>query len=314
MPLEQCKDTLTFDNDVTKTDYLAISSILSLVNRENYDEAKTKWSGTIPEYFSGNFDDFKVQRSNFTMLFSEINFASMSSQHFKRALSPDAAKNYAACIAAGENNPIIAWVEKYDANFVHMATQNRMTDMTVRCSVVGGAQPVEAASELVTGASEILVFPWIPRTGLTVSINVKNVSSGNTLKGITIQVPPIIHLEKHQEIRKSSVVIRAGAGGDGSTAGSPAYGTGAIVADLGFSIRPETLTRTPADWVGGLLPTFAWVPIQLYDKVVRYEGRVTHAEADNGDEQRNVDYTFTVDTVREYLVEVGAAPTETANQ
>ncbi len=314
MPLDQCKATLTFDSEVTNTDYLAITSILSLVNRENYDEAKTKWAATIPEYFTGSFDDFKIQRSKLTALFSEINFASMSAQHFKRALSPAAAKNYASCIAAEQNDPIVAWVEKYDDKFVHITTQNRMTDVKVRCKVVGSIQPVDSASELVTGASEILVFPWVPRDGITISMNVKNVSTDNTLKGVVIQIPPVIYFQKRQEIRKKSVTIRAGAGGDGSTAGSPAYGTGVISADLGFSIRTETLTRTPDDWVGGLLPTFAWVPIQLNDKVVRYEGRVTHAEADNGDTQRNVDYTFTVDTIREYLVEVEAAVGAIANQ
>lgn len=304
MPLEDCKETLTFDNEVTSVDYLAISSILSLVNRENYDEAKTNWSATIPEYFTGTFDEFKVARSKLTTLFSEINFLSLSSQHFRRVLSPDAAKNYAACVAARANDPIVTWVERHDDNFVHVATRNLMTDVKVLCKVVGAAQPVDSPSELVTGASENLVFPWIPRNGLTVSINVKNVATGNTLKGVSIQIPPVIYFEKRQEIRKKSVVIHAGAGGDGSTAGSPAYGTGAIAADPGFSIRTETLTRTPADWEGGLLPTFAWVAIQLFDKIVRYEGRVIHAEADNGDTQRNVDYSFTVDTIREYLVEI----------
>ncbi|KAB8038473.1 hypothetical protein [Janthinobacterium aquaticum] len=308
--MNDCKDTLTFDSEVTTTDYLAISSILSLVSRENYDEVKTKWNAIIPEYFTGNFDDFKVARSKLTMLFFELNYTSLSAQHFKRALSPDAAKNYAACVAESANDPIVAWVEKYDDNFVYITTQNRMTDVRVLCKVVGSNQPVAEPSTLVTGASEILVFPWVPRKGITVSVNVLNVATENNLKGVIIQIPPIIYFEKRQEVIKKAVVIHAGAGGHGSTAGSPAYGSGAIVADLGFSIRPETLTRTPADWVDGLCPTFAWVPIQIHDKIVRYEGRVTHAEADNGDTQRNVDYTFTVDTVREHLVEISSAAAE----
>lgn len=301
--MDDCKDTLTFDTEIIKSDYLALTSILSLVNLENYEEAKQKWSASIPDYFSGNFDSFSLQRSHLTTLFTEINFVSTTGEHFRRALSPSAEKNYAECIASKSNDPIVAWVEKYDDKFINIATQNRMTDVKVLCRVVGGTQPVDAPTKLVTGASEILAFPWIPRNGITVSINVKNVATGNTLKGVVIQIPPVIRFELREEMRWKSVVIRAGAGGDGSTAGSPLYGSGALSADLGFTIHPETLMQSPPSGQGGLTPSLQWTEIKVGDRIVRYEGQVTHAEADNGDTQRIVDYTFSVQTTREYLVE-----------
>lgn len=311
--MEDCKGTLTFDTDIVKSDYLALTSILSLVNRDNYDEAKQRWSASIPDYFSGNFDSFSLQRYHLTALFSESKFVTTTGQHFRRALSPDAAKNYATCIASKSEDPIVAWVEKYDDKFINITTQNQMTDVKVLCRIVGGTQPVDAPSELVTGASEVLAFPWIPRDGITIAINVKNAMSGNTLKGVVIQIPPVIHFELRQETKWKSVVIRAGAGGDGSTAGSPLYGNGALTADLGFEIHPETLQQTPPAGAGGLTPTLRWTEIKTGDRVVRYEGQVTHAEADNGKTQRIVDYTFSVQTTRDFLVEVGAPPVAAQN-
>lgn len=303
--MNDCKDALTFDTNAVKSDYLALSSILSFVSRDNYDEAREKWGATIPEYFSGDFESFSTKRSRLTTLFAESNLVAISGEHFRRTLSPDAARNYAECLASQSDDPIVAWVSEYNDEYVVITTQNRMTDVKVLCRVVGNTQPVEPSTELVTGASEALAFPWIPRNGLTVSINVKNVASGNTLKGVVIQVPQIIKFEQRQETRLKSVVIRAGAGGDGSTAASPLYGNGALIADLGFTIHPETLVQAPPSGQGGLTPTLQWTAIKAGDQIVRFEGQVTHAEADNGDTQRIVDYTFSVVTTREYLVESG---------
>lgn len=303
--MNDCKDALTFDTEFLKTDYLAMSSVFSLITRDNYDEAKQKWGASVPGYFTGDFDSFSIKRSQLTEMFSESSLVATSGQHFRRALSPDAAKNYAACLAKDSSDPIVAWVESSDETSIQIKTLNRMTDTTVHCSIVGGTQPTNKPSNLVTGAEEVLDFGWIPRNGVTVSINVKNVATDNTIKGVVVRVPPVIKFERRTETRAKSVVIRAGAGGQGSTAGSPLYGSGALVADLGFSIKSETLEQSPASGVGGLVPTIQWTPILSANRIVRLEGQVTHAEADQGKDQRIVDYTYTVQTTRDYLVETG---------
>ena len=157
--MDECKDTLTFDTEVTKTDYLALQSMLSLVSAGNYTEAKQNWSATVPDYFTGDYDAFQRKRTQLMALFTTSNITVAPGEHFRRALSADARANYAACVAAKSNLPIAAWVDSFDDTTIVVKVANMMVDTSVAIKVVGQPQPTEAPANLGTNADQALEWP-----------------------------------------------------------------------------------------------------------------------------------------------------------
>jgi hypothetical protein len=302
--MDDCKDTLTFDTEITKSDYFALTSILSLVTKDNYEEAKSKWGASVPDYFSLDFDSFSRKRERLTQMFSLANITVTSSEHFRRALSPDAAKNYASCMAEKANKPIVAWVESYDEATILVATMNRMADTTVQCQAVGNPKPTNEPSKLTTNAKEILEFPWVPRSGATITLNVKNVTTGNVLDGVVLKLAPIRKLEKRTETRELLGTITCGAGGHGSTTANQIYGNVSFVADPSFAIDPDTVREISSTGGGLIRKDIQWIAKIVDGRVVRLDSSIKGAEADNGNTQRIMTFTFSVQQSRDYLVEI----------
>ena len=301
--MDDCKDTLTFDTEVTKSDYFALTSILSLVTKDNYEEAKEKWGAVVPDYFSLDFDSFSRKRERLSQMFSQANITVTSSDHFRRALSPDAAKNYAACMAEKGSKPIVAWVEAYDEATILVSTMNRMPDTIVQCQAVGSPKPTNEPSKLVTNAKEILEFPWTPRSGATITLNVKNMTTGNVLDGVVLKVAPIRKLEKRTETRERLGTITCGAGGFGSTTANQIYGNASFVADANFAIDPDTVKEVSHTGGGLIRKDVQWIAKIVDGRVVRLDSSIKGAEADNGNTQRIMTFTFSVQQNLDYLVE-----------
>jgi hypothetical protein len=53
-----CDNALKFDTTAFNSDFATRYSVLQRVNSSNYEEAKSSWGISVPEYFSGNFDQF----------------------------------------------------------------------------------------------------------------------------------------------------------------------------------------------------------------------------------------------------------------
>lgn len=301
--MDDCKDTLTFDTEITKSDFFALSSILSLVTKDNYEDAKQKWGASVPEYFSLDFDSFTKKRERLNQMFAQANITISSTEHFKRALSPDAAKNYATCMATKSNKPIAAWVEAQDETTVIVATLNRMADTIVQCVAIGNPKPINEPSKLVTNAKELLEFPWDPKKGATITLNVKNASTGNGLDGVVLSIPPIRKLTMKSEFRELSTTVQCGAGGNGSTTDNQIYGNSSFVADPGFSIDPDSIKEVSHTGDGLIRKTILWIPKVVDGRVVRLDSDIQKSEADNGHTQRIMTFTYTVQQHKDYLVE-----------
>ena len=301
--MDDCKDTLTFDTEVIKADFFALSSVLSLVTKENFEESKQKWGASVPDYFSLDFDSFAQKRERLNEMFTQANITISSSDHFKRALSPDAAKNYATCMATKSNKPIAAWVEGHDETTVLVATMNRMADTTVQCIAVGNPKPVNEPSKLVTNAKEILEFPWDPKEGATITLNVRNATTGNILDGVVLSIAPIRILKKKSETSQLSTTIRCGAGGQGSTTNNQIYGNSSFVAEPGFSIDPDSVQEVSHTGEGLVRKNVLWVPKVVDGRVVRLDSDIKPSEADNGHTQRIMTFTYTVQQHKDFLVE-----------
>lgn len=302
--MDDCKDALTFDTEITKSDYFALSSILSLVTKDNYEEAKQKWGASVPEYFSLDFDSFSRRRERLSEMFKEANITITSTEHYKRALSPDAAQNYATCMATKGNKPLIAWLESYDESTFQIATVNRMPDTTVLCEIIGNPKPANQPRKLITNAKQLLEFPWTPKEGASVTINVINVATDNVLDGVVVKLAPIKKVERKTEYRTLTGTIRCGAGGHGSTTMNQIYGNTSFVADPGFSIIPDSVKETKVISGYGLIrKDVQWIAKIVDGRVLRLDSNIKGSEADQGKEQRIMEFEYQVQAGRDYFVE-----------
>jgi hypothetical protein len=304
--MEDCKDTLTFDTLTTKNDFMSQLSILSLVTADNYEEAKQKWSATVPGYFDGDYDSFLRKKSHLSDMFSLSNIEVSHQEYFQHTLSRDARANYAACIAGKDNLPIAAWVDSFDKTTIVVKVANRMVDTTIDIKVVGNPQPSEPPSRLGTNADQALEFPWDPKEGATITFNVKNAVSGNQLRSTTVAVPPLRKVEQRKENKTLTTTVDLGAGADGSTAGRQIKVGRPFVAPPGFSILAETVTEVSHTGFGLIRTNVTWAPEVVDGRVARLNCVIGDSEADNGDTQRPMTFTYSVESVRNYLVEVDA--------
>ena len=302
--MEDCKDTLTFDTETAKTDFMSQMSILSLVTADNYEEAKQKWSATVPGYFDGDYDSFMRKKSHLSDMFALSDIKISHGEYFRRALSPDSRANYAACMASKDNLPIAAWVDSFDNTTIVVKVSNKMVDTSVDITVVGNPQPSEPPARLGTNADQALEFPWDPKAGSTITFNVKNAATGNQLRSTTVAVPPVRKIEQRTEYKTLTTTVDLGAGADGSTAGRQIKVGRPFVALPSFSILPETVTEVSHTGFGLIRTNVTWTPEIVDGRVARLNCVIGDSEADNGDTQRPMTFTYSAESVRHFLVEI----------
>lgn len=82
-----CEDLIQFDVAAVTSSITNEYAMLQFINQQNYEETKKTYRADFPEYFSGSYDDFKLQRNELTKLFIAAGYISQQSSSYRRTLS-----------------------------------------------------------------------------------------------------------------------------------------------------------------------------------------------------------------------------------
>lgn len=303
-----CEDLLKFDVTAIASDYASQYAAFSYVNQQNYEEMKQKYSASVPEYFSGSFEQFNSKRNELTHLFQEAGLTSLSKSYYTRTLSPEGAKAYAICVAQQSNKPISAWIE---------ATTDSKIVVGLRCGLGGnvqvtytciGPQPDQNASgTLNAGGQTALMFSYDPAIDFAVAFIV-TVNPTNAQDMAVLELPKRRRFERRVRTIVVEGLAEAGAGGQGNTSGNPRWKDAELVAPSGYTLNPNTTKVVERKVIGG--PglghfTMQWQSIANADgRVVKLTAHPTGMDGLSEDTQGIEQIRVSVIAEQPYIVEI----------
>ena len=301
-----CSDLLQFDTTVIQNDLASQLSFLSYVSEENYDEMKRSYSASIPDFFTGKYDQFEKKRSEMTKVLSLSQVTKVHQSYYQHALSAGGAAAFASCVAEQSRKLISAWVEKTTADSIVVVVKTGVLgheDVEFKTSPI---QPRERPRTLAAGGSQALTFAYDPRRDFVLTINAESRRAMAQDQAV-ISVPRTRKLRLTKPQKPVTTSITCGAGGQGSTSGNRIFTDGALFADEDYYLLPETvreLSREPV-WSGGGLRYFTLVQTQTVvdGKVKRIDLHPTDIDGTSGDTQSNVRITYQATVERILVVE-----------
>lgn len=302
-----CEELLKFDVTAISSDYAAQYAAFSYVNQQNYEDMKQKYSASVPEYFSGTYEQFNLKRSELTHLFQEAGVTSLSKSYYTRTLSPEGAKAYAICVAQQSNKPISAWIEA--------ATDTKIV-VGLRCGLGGtvqatytcvGPQPDQNPSGVLNaGGQTALMFSYDPAADFAVAFNV-SVSPTNAQDMAVLELPKRRRFERKVRTAVVEGWAEAGAGGQGNTSGNPRWKDAELVAPPGYTLNPNTTRVVERKVIGG--PglgqfTMQWQPVANAEgRIVKLTAHPTGMDGLSGDTQGIEQIRVSVIAEQPYIAE-----------
>lgn len=310
-----CEKLIQFDTTVIQSDITSRYSLFSYINRDNYEEMKKTYSASIPEYFTGDYDEFKQKRSAFTSLFVASGLSEQSQSYYHHALSHESAQNYAACLAKVGSKPISVWVDSFGENTINISFRSGMLGASKLNYTVTGAEAVLDASgkkqefgELVGTGSETVMFKYDKKKKFSIVVNARTENNGRD--SVSLEVPAARNLVIKSELRDIDVTLWCAAGADGNTAGRPTWADAEFVAPAGFVLLPDTICEIAREMRN---PGIAHFQVSRTPNAATPITRVLmhpyDFEGTNGDTQGKVTLTYRITAERKYLVDATEAAT-----
>lgn len=300
-----CEDLIQFDIEAVTSSISNKYSMLQFINQQNYEQMKLNYSANFPEYFSGDYNQFKQQRNELTKLFIAAGYSNVQTSAYRRTMSATSAAAYAKCLAENSHKPISAWVEEYSEDKIFINIRNGLRE-DVSYQVLGET-PTKANGVLTGGGTQALQFNYDPNQSFLVAINAVGKESG-------IQDTTIVELEKIRrfEVRKTQKELTAtftcGAGGYGNPTKNGMSSDAVFVADQDYYLLYDTRKVIHSEVLGGpglLKYELDW--ITEGDPAARPRRIIAHPRdmvGNSADTQGIIIVTCSIIAEREYLVEV----------
>jgi hypothetical protein len=303
-----CEDALQFDVTSASSDYASQYAVFSFVNQQNYEEMKQKFSASVPEYFSGSYDQFSKRRSELTHLFQEAGVTTLHKSYFTRALSAEGAKAYAICIAQQTQKAISAWIEAATDTKVVVGLRCGLGgNVTVDYSCIGPQPDQNSTGTLNAGGQTALMFSYDPAVDFVVAFNVK-ISPANAQDMVVLELPKRRRFEKKVRTTVVEGFVVAGAGGNGNTAGNPRVEDAELVAPAGYYLNLNTTKVMESQVIGGPGLAFykmTWLPVTNDDgRIVKITAHPTGMNGASGNTQGINRIKVSVIAEQPYIAEV----------
>jgi hypothetical protein len=306
---ENCDRALKFDTTAFNSDFATRYSVLQRVNSANYEEAKTSWGVSIPEYFSGNFDQFSKKRSQLQSMYQSSGSTELSQSYFQHALSTAGAEAYAQCLARLSNKPISVWISNKNlADKIAVTIKSGLSGNTNLKISVSGATPINPPQDLTSGSQQTLIFERSPKNSFLLVVSSTNQQNGASDSDF-VELPAIrnFQIKKIEAKVTGQPRLMCAAGGGGSTAGSQARENTKLTAPSGFSLDTKSVREITRQTAGPGLASFSvnWTS-QLRDdgSVGSLTGQPVNCEGNSGHTQGHVFVTYEAVAQKEELVEV----------
>lgn len=248
-----CENLLQFDVTAVSVDYASSFAVFRIINEQNYDSMKQKFSANVPDYFDGNYESFSRKRSELNKLFAQSGTTEIHKSYFTRSLSPEGARAYAECVARQSEKPIAAWIEAITDSKIIVALQCGLSgNVDVSYSVVGPQpEPANTSTGVLTSGSRVpLMFSYNPAVDFVVAFSVK-VSQTSAQDMVVVELPKRRRFEQKTRTIELTGYAKAGAGGNGSTVANPLWEDLELVAPPGYYLLPETRRVTRNEIIGG---------------------------------------------------------------
>lgn len=304
-----CENALKFDTTAFNSDFATRYSVLQRVNSSNYEEAKSSWGISVPEYFSGNFDQFSKKREKLQTLYQSSGSTELSQSYFQHALSTAGAEAYAECVRRVTNKPVSVWISnKNSADNVAITVKSGLTGNTNLKITVDGATPINAPKDLTSGSQQILIFQKDPKKSFLIAVTATNPQSGAVDSGfVELPATRTFRIKKVEAIAAGQPELMCAAGGGGSTAGSQAKQDTRITAPSGYSLDKTSIKEISRRTAGPGLASFRvnWTE-QLRDdgSTANLQGQPVNCEGNSGHTQGHVFVRYEAIAFKEQLEEV----------
>ncbi|MEG2029707.1 MAG: hypothetical protein RR376_03555 [Janthinobacterium sp.] len=304
-----CEKLIQFDTTIIQNDITSRYSLFSYINRDNYEEMKKSYSASIPEYFTGDYDEFKQKRSVFTSLFVSSGLSEQSQSYYHHALSHDSSQNYAACLAKVGSKPISLWVDSFGEDTINISFRSGLLGAAKLNYTVTGAEAVLDAAgkkqefgELVGAGSETVMFKYDKTKKFSIVVNAKTENQGKD--SMSLEVPAVRNLVIKSEFKDIDITLWCAAGADGNTAGRPTWADGEFVAPAGFVLLPDTICEISREmsWPGIAHFQVSKTP-NAAAPITRVLMHPYDFEGTNGDTQGKVTLRYRITAERKYLVD-----------
>jgi hypothetical protein len=261
-----CADALQFDQIEISQNFAAKLSVLDLVNLSNYEQFKKNLSATVPGYFNGNFSEFSERRDEFRRSFKLDSSTQLSSNFFQRTLSSAGAEAYGKCVAAASKVPLFAYVSSgHRSEYVSVTIiSNLAGNSKLKISIVlpDYIRKLSDPEPLLSGSKTTVFFQAPLGKPFLVNFNGADEISGASYSSDTLEIPPYVEFKETSQFRDYTAIGRCGAGGNGSTTGSPLRESVYFAAEAGYKLMPETVTLKSKTHAGGQSivrdPSWTW--------------------------------------------------------
>lgn len=311
--ISACAAALQFDTTIVEQNYLAKLSILNVVTSSNYEESKKNYGASIPGYFGGNFDDFQKKRADITQTLALDSSISSQSNFFQRVLSPAGAKAYSDCVAAVTPAPLRAYISSGQrSEFVAVTVVSGGTgNSMIKLDIIfpDYIQRLTNPKVLTAGSSQTLLFKSPVNRPFLVIFNGEEATSGTSYSPTTIEMPAYVEYRLVNSYRELTSKGVCGAGGGGSTAGSPLRESVYFSAPSGYKLMPETLILSERR-VTGLNnagdPSWAWTKQPNSDRPDTMRGDPSPCDGVSPHTQSRVEYHFNIRAVSQSITKVGS--------
>ncbi|QJE02835.1 hypothetical protein HH212_24845 [Massilia forsythiae] len=303
-----CEDLIQFDIESVTTNIVNEYSMLQFINQQNYDEIKRKYSVNFPEYFSGNYDDFKLARNELTRLFIAAGYSSQQGSSYRRTLSASSAEAYGRCLAENSHKPLSAWVSKSTDNKIAINVRNGLNE-DIDIQVVG-ATPLNPINLLHSAGTQMFMFDYDASNDFMVGFN--GISRHNkTTDTALIQLDKVRHFEVRTTRKELTATFTCGAGCHGNREGCRIWTDAVFIADQDYYLLYETRKVVRTEVIGGpglMNYELQWITDpDAGKKPRRYIAHPCNMNGNSVDTQGIILGTCSIIAERQYIVEV--APT-----
>lgn len=218
--VKDCADALTFDTSLIKNNLSIQLSLLNTITRENYRVMKEKLSADIPDYFTGEFDQFQEVRDSFKHKYQLATNYNNDLNMYKYSLSGDSSKNYSACLAELHNDMIYVYLANNlvsDVISIGIGT-NAKGSAKVDYKISSNTplkDPKLAGGQLLSGGEVIVDFNKPKNQNFHITVNAKTVQTGQSL-GATFDLPELKNVSYTLEFAEDRATSYCTGGGNGN--------------------------------------------------------------------------------------------------
>lgn len=311
---QECRPQDFFSTERVKNNLANEYSVLSIVSRDNYEEMKKGLSASIPDYFSGSYDEFQKKREKFFSYFESSSSFSSSSEFYRHSLSKEGAQAYAECVGTKQNKLFVAYIFNEDpksGSRVSIGFSTKVGGNTTVNWEVRGEKEVTGfprKGSLTPNSVDGTQFVYDRKKDFQVQVRAVDKNSGQVWsEWLTLPRYRIFNtVTDFDDGDRVNVGCRAGC--QGNTAGCQEFDNGEKLAPSGWSYAVPSIAMVGSysPWRYSLraMNMNPWSStIDPLGRVIRVSSTIASCEGQNGDTQGYRIDTYAIRRTRDRIVE-----------